>query len=60
LIGEHSGHASDQDRNLAISNGCKAVHPIGHPMSHSLNSGFKGPPSSAATIVLTILCAPRA
>ena len=31
--------------NLAVSNGSKSVHPMGHPMSHSTHIGFNLPPA---------------
>ena len=31
--------------NLSIPNGFKSVHPIGHPISHSVHSGFIFPPA---------------
>ena len=34
-------------RNLAVAKGSKAVHPIGHPISHSTNSGFALPPPAS-------------
>jgi hypothetical protein len=30
-------------RNLAVSKGSNAVHPMGHPMNHSHHVGFRGP-----------------
>lgn len=43
-VGEDMPCSCRHERNLSVSNGFDSVHPIGHPMSHSTQSGFRGPP----------------
>ena len=41
---EHAPCERSHARNLTVPKGSKAVHPSGHPMSHSTHVGFSGPP----------------
>lgn len=49
--GEHSPGGCGAEWHLAIPNGSKAVHPRGHPISHSTHVGFRAPPSSSGVTI---------
>ena len=42
---EEAPCSDDHRRYLSVANGSKAVHPMGHPMSHSTQSGLSWPPT---------------